>query len=351
MPEMGESVTEGTVLEWHKHEGEPVSAAETIVEISTDKVDAEVPAPAAGVLTKIHAPEGETIGVGSLLAEISTNGAAQADGAAHTDGAVHADGAAQTATEPVETATAPAPAPPSTVADDGHQAGGEVVDVVTPAAGESVTEGTILEWHRKVGEHIKADETIVEISTDKVDVELPAPATGIVTELLAEEGATVGVGQVIARIALSEHAPPPTQAAPTEPPSSPQGAPEGTPVSPVAARAASVNGVDLSQVQGSGPAGRIMKADVLAAADGSPTTAPVAPPAEARAAGGAAGRAARRGCRARALHGELALGANRNEFPHDRRHRARRAPKGAQGGRDARLLHPPHRLRDRARGL
>ena len=291
MPEMGESVTEGTVLEWHKREGEPVSAAETIVEISTDKVDAEVPAPAAGILTKIHAPEGETIEVGSLLAEISTNGdAARANGSADGHAAVQADtpsaqtapatGAVSAPSASADAPTAPATAPPAR--------SGETVDVVTPAAGESVTEGTILDWHRKVGEHIKADETIVEISTDKVDVELPAPATGIVSELLAAEGATVGVGQVIARITLSDEAPSPSSTAvpqapqttptPTAPlspgaatppaPAEPVSAPAGTRVSPVAARAAAVNGVDLSQVAGSGPGGRITKADVLSASDG-----------------------------------------------------------------------------------
>jgi 2-oxoglutarate dehydrogenase E1 component len=249
MPEMGESVTEGTVLEWHKREGEPVSAAETLVEISTDKVDAEVPAPAAGILTKIHVPEGETIEVGSLLAEISPNGAGSAE-----------------ATLPSESA----PQAPST--PDGRAA--ETVDVVTPAAGESVTEGTILEWRRKVGDRIKVDDVIVDISTDKVDVELPSPASGIVSELLADEGDTVGVGQVIARIAVSEDAP--RREAPAEP--GPGAAPpEGAKVSPVAARAAAANGVDLAEVTGSGPAGRITKADVLAAADGGAATLPSPP--------------------------------------------------------------------------
>jgi 2-oxoglutarate dehydrogenase E1 component len=293
MPEMGESVTEGTVLEWHKREGESVSAAETIVEISTDKVDAEVPAPATGILTKIHAPEGETIEVGSLLAEISTNGdAARANGSADGHAPAPAESAPSTQAAAPAAATQPAaaapaavsPPPPSAKAPEAPAAApaassGEVVDVVTPAAGESVTEGTILEWHRKVGEHIKADETIVDISTDKVDVELPAPATGIVSELLVAEGATVGVGQVIARITLSEEAPaspssaPPAAPETTPAPSTPQAPaaeapPAGTRVSPVAARAAAVNGVDLNQVAGSGPGGRITKADVLSASDG-----------------------------------------------------------------------------------
>src|SRR5580698_3117007 len=153
----------------------------------------------------------------------------------------------------------------------------QTIDVVTPAAGESVTEGTILEWRVKVGDFIKVDDTIVEISTDKVDVELPAPASGTVTELLAEEGETVTVGQVIARIEVGAAdgagAPGTTNgsgsgAASDGASAQPTGGqlPEGTKVSPVAARAAAAEGVDLATVSGSGPAGRIVKSDVLDAA-------------------------------------------------------------------------------------
>src|SRR3954452_7548251 len=173
MPAMGESVTEGTVLEWHKQEGDQVEVDEVLVEISTDKVDAEVPSPASGTLLKIHAPEGETVEVGALLAEIVPNGGGPA-------GAPSAD-------EP----EAPA-------------AEAEGVDITTPAGGESVTEGTILEWAVKVGDPVDDGQTVVEISTDKVDMELPAPAAGTITEILAEEGETVTVGQVIARMALGQ---------------------------------------------------------------------------------------------------------------------------------------------------
>jgi 2-oxoglutarate decarboxylase len=156
----------------------------------------------------------------------------------------------------------------------------QTIDVVTPAAGESVTEGTILEWHVKVGDPIKVDATIVEISTDKVDIELPSPATGVVSEILVEEGETVTVGQVIARIATGDGAAPaaaapePAAEAPSAAdPSAGNGAeaaeaPSGTKVSPVAARAAAAEGVNLAQVSGSGPAGRITKSDVLSAAAG-----------------------------------------------------------------------------------
>jgi 2-oxoglutarate decarboxylase len=156
---------------------------------------------------------------------------------------------------------------------------GQTIDVVTPAAGESVTEGTILEWHVKAGDFIKRDDTIVEISTDKVDVELPAPASGVVSELLVQEGDTVTVGQVIARIALQDEEDAngsSSAAAPAADGVADAGAgalPDGLRVSPVAARAATAEGVDLAQVSGSGPAGRILKADVLGAAGGNGTTA------------------------------------------------------------------------------
>ncbi|HEY3959631.1 MAG TPA: multifunctional oxoglutarate decarboxylase/oxoglutarate dehydrogenase thiamine pyrophosphate-binding subunit/dihydrolipoyllysine-residue succinyltransferase subunit [Solirubrobacteraceae bacterium] len=180
----------------------------------------------------------------------------------------------------------------------------QTVDVVTPAAGESVTEGTILEWHTKVGEQIKVDDTIVEISTDKVDVELPSPASGTVTEILVEEGDTVTVGQVIARIAVGDGAQAvgdgaqagntsatnggaqkqaePSTGAPSNGQASDENgkasdgdghAPAGMKVSPVAARAAAVEGVDLASVSGSGPGGRITKGDVLGAtSNGTPAT-------------------------------------------------------------------------------
>jgi multifunctional 2-oxoglutarate metabolism enzyme len=175
----------------------------------------------------------------------------------------------------------------------------QTIDVVTPAAGESVTEGTILEWHTKVGDQIKVNDTIVEISTDKVDVELPSPASGTVTEILAEEGDTVTVGQVIARIAVggdgdvpgSEEAPASNGSGSDEREQSPSsgngvggtatktpastdglGAVDSAKVSPVAARAAAAEGVNLADVSGSGPGGRIVKSDVLDAAAGDTAT-------------------------------------------------------------------------------
>ncbi len=244
-PAAGESVTEGTILEWHVKVGDAIKLDETIVEISTDKVDVELPSPATGTVTEILVSEGETVTVGQVIARIAVG-----DAAGSGNGTPSSGNGAQSSPE--------SPAP---------EASGEVVDVVTPAAGESVTEGTILEWRVKVGDAIKLDETIVEISTDKVDVELPSPATGTVTEILVSEGETVTVGQVIARIstgAVDGAAPATVEDAPAATTSTE--IPAGTRISPVAARAAAAEGVNPAGLAGTGPAGRILKGDVLAAA-------------------------------------------------------------------------------------
>ena len=292
MPQMGDSVTEGTVLEWHKQEGDAVAVDETIVEISTDKVDAEVPAPAAGTITKIHAGEGDTVEVGAVLAEITTNGAVPAtaestvsDEGDAPDGTPAADAAAEEEADQVDAqgngSGTQVEAPP----DEAPPAGAATMDIVAPPAGESVTEGTILEWAKQPGDAVQADETIVEISTDKVDMELPAPASGTLTEILAAEGETVTPGQVLGRMTVSEEA----ATAPVDPAPAPAEAaadapaaaevPDGARVSPVARRAAAAEGVDLGGVEGSGPGGRVTKADVLAAAgNGAATgTRPAAP--------------------------------------------------------------------------
>src|SRR5262249_4783594 len=186
MPPMGESVTEGTILEWHKKEGDRVEVDEILVEISTDKVDAEVPSPAAGTIMKLHRAEGDTVTVGELLAEIApSNGAGPAAAPAPSAPAepvaeAPAEPAAEAAPPEPAAAAPPPPAPPAAPADGA----GEVIDITTPAGGESVTEGTILEWTVKVGDVVKDGDTVVEISTDKVDMELPAPAGGTITEIL-----------------------------------------------------------------------------------------------------------------------------------------------------------------------
>jgi 2-oxoglutarate decarboxylase len=279
-PAAGESVTEGTILEWHVKVGDRIALDETIVEISTDKVDVELPSPASGTVTEILVEEGDTVTVGQVIARIALNDNG-ASGTSTSSASGDAAGQAGAASGGDDSAVAPADGNGSSVGNgagastqDGA-ASGHLVDVVTPAAGESVTEGTILEWRVQTGDFIKADDTIVEISTDKVDVELPAPASGTVTELLVQEGDTVTVGQVIARILTGD-----AEAATPASTDSPDAAsardgndgdgvgelPPDTRVSPVAARAASAEGVDLAQVSGSGPSGRIVKSDVLAAA-------------------------------------------------------------------------------------
>jgi len=308
-PAAGESVTEGTILEWHVKVGDTIKLDETIVEISTDKVDVELPSPAAGTVTELLVEEGDTVTVGQVIARIavggedgsatttSGNGSSPSNGSRGEAAQEPANGSGETAQasagqavseQPSHDAPANTAAPADGGASSDAAGSGQIVDVLTPAAGESVAEGTILEWHAKVGEFIKESDTIVEISTDKVDVELPAPASGTVTELLAEEGETVTVGQVIARIAVGSSQAAGSGSGDGTAASAPAGAgaqpasgqlPEGTKISPVAARAAAAEGVDLASVSGSGPAGRIVKSDVLSAASGNGAAATPSAPA------------------------------------------------------------------------
>ena len=271
-PSAGESVTEGTILEWHAKVGDEIKIDETIVEISTDKVDVELPAPATGTISEILVAEGDTVTVGQVIARISVGGAAPVQPDSPAPASNGAPAAPERAAEEHPAAdgngSGATPPPPP---DEPPGESRTIVDVITPAAGESVSEGTILEWHVKVGDPIRADETIVEISTDKVDLELPSPATGTVAELLIAEGETVTVGQVIARIAVGAGAPgPPAPGPADQAQAAAAGAevPAGTRISPVAARAALAEGVDLAGVAGSGPAGRITKSDVLSAKAG-----------------------------------------------------------------------------------
>jgi 2-oxoglutarate dehydrogenase E1 component len=309
MPQMGESVTEGTVLEWHKREGEFVEEGETVVEVSTDKVDAEVPAPASGVITKILKGEDETIEVGGALAELDPSAkpsgdGASADGASAESQATKGDaqlgdvaaegGHVGAAGAAAVQATQPAAPPASQPADTGGEAedvgggvqedvGGGVLQILMPEMGESVTEGTILEWHKREGDSVAEGETVVEVSTDKVDAEVPAPASGTITKVHAQPDETVQVGQVLADMTIgagpaasADTGKQAAEATATETPVAGDGA-DGKRASPVARRIAAASGVDLGAVHGSGPGGKVTKADVLAAANGErggPTTAP-----------------------------------------------------------------------------
>ena len=289
MPAMGDSVVEGTILEWHKAEGDTVAADETLVEISTDKVDAEVPSPVSGTVVRIVAAEGDSVTVGAVLAEIAPEGA-NGEGANGTSGngtavagAAAADSANGSAAEaatvadvgdgtPATPAQATAGAQTEAESSAASEASaGKTVDIVTPAGGESVTEGTILEWSVKVGDTVSDGDTVVEISTDKVDMELPAPAAGTITEILAADGETVSVGQVIARMSAGAAAgaerpapaPPASGNGGAAPAPAAGGEADGN-ASPVARRVAAAEGVDLDAVRGSARGGRITKADVLA---------------------------------------------------------------------------------------
>src|SRR3954452_14440562 len=306
MPAMGESVTEGTVLEWHVSEGDQVSEGDTVVEVSTDKVDAEVPAPADGVITRILAQPDDEVKVGQALAELAPgeNGAApeasQSDGGAQTEQSIR-DPAAPGGPAEEAAGRGSSEAAPATT-DDSSVSAGETtsegnLQVVMPEMGESVTEGTVLEWHVAEGDEIAEGDTIVEVSTDKVDAEVPAPATGIVAKLLVAVDEDVAVGAPLAEITTAASSPSaPGAAAPPsaeQPPSAgaaesktdgaglgqrgeaPGGSAKAT---PVARRIAAERGIDLGAVNGSGAGGKVTKEDVLAAADGKgPGAAPVAP--------------------------------------------------------------------------
>jgi 2-oxoglutarate dehydrogenase E1 component len=288
MPAMGDSVAEGTVLEWHKREGDAVAVDETIVEISTDKVDAEVPSPVAGTIVKLHVAEGDTVTVGAVLAEIATNGAGAPNGTLAPDDATEG-GPVSGESPPVTVQEAAAGASnEAELVAAAEQASAQTIEIVTPTGGESVTEGTILEWSVKVGDTVSDGDTVVEISTDKVDMELPAPASGTVVEILAHEGETVTVGQVIGRISVGAGSAGGSvspsssnggaQTAPTAPTSAPPTpADNGANASPVARRVAAAEGIDLNGVHGSARGGRITKADVLAVGNGATAEAAVQP--------------------------------------------------------------------------
>ncbi|MGH3773057.1 MAG: 2-oxoglutarate dehydrogenase, E2 component, dihydrolipoamide succinyltransferase [Pseudonocardiaceae bacterium] len=272
MPALGESVTEGTVTRWLKQEGDTVEVDEPLVEVSTDKVDTEIPSPAAGVLQRIVVPEDETVEVGAELAVIGD--ASQQTGSQQTGG-----GHALRAESPRGPAAAPTP-----------PAVGSGTPVMMPALGESVTAGTVTRWLKQVGDTVAVDEPLVEVSTDKVDTEIPSPVAGTVLEIVVAQDETVAIGATLATVgdrdgvtAAAAAPDQPKQTAQPEQSAEPErtadrgstpvfGGPSGEGgsapyVTPLVRKLAAEHGIDLSGVQGTGVGGRIRKQDVLAAVE------------------------------------------------------------------------------------
>ena len=191
MPKMGESVNEGTIIKWHKKVGDVVKLDEIIFEISTDKVDTEIPAASAGVLSEILVKEGETVEVGTVVARI------QASGESTVEVAPVKDESKQVVEEKI---MAEVESPKVSQPVQSNSSNGNVIEIAMPKMGESVMEGTIIKWHKKVGDAIKKDETIFEISTDKVDTEIPSPEAGTLAEILVGEQETVEVGTIVAKL-------------------------------------------------------------------------------------------------------------------------------------------------------
>lgn len=204
MPKMGESLQEGTIIKWLKKEGDVIERDEMILEISTDKVDTEVPSPQSGVLTKILAQEEETVEVGSIIAEIETDASAagSSDSSNNTQNDAPKEETQQEETEE-ETQQEEQSSTSDDSSNDDNNDSGDLEDLIMPKMGESLQEGTITKWLKKEGDKIERDEMILEISTDKVDTEVPSPVAGVLHQILVQEEETVEVGSVIGKIATS----------------------------------------------------------------------------------------------------------------------------------------------------
>ena len=237
VPTLGESVSEATVATWFKKPGDSVEADEMLCELETDKVTVEVPAPAAGTMGEIVAAEGETVGVNALLAMITEGAEDKAEKAAPT-------------------------------AKDAPASGGASVDVMVPTLGESVTEATVSTWFKAVGDTVAADEMLCELETDKVSVEVPSPAAGTLTEILAAEGDTVQASGKLAVLSAEGEDASSAASAPATPSSAAPVAPKGKDIenAPSAKKAMAEAGLTEDQVTGTGKDGRIMKEDVAKAA-------------------------------------------------------------------------------------
>jgi 2-oxoglutarate dehydrogenase E2 component (dihydrolipoamide succinyltransferase) len=267
---MGESITEGTLTKWLKKVGDKVERDEPLFEISTDKVDAEIPSPAAGTLQEIKVAEGATVQINTVVCVIAEGAGA----------AVALPAKAASLTAAVSPATAPVATAPAAPTPAASSASG--TDVPMPQMGESITEGTITKWLKKVGDKVERDEPLFEISTDKVDAEIPSPAAGTLTEIKFPEGATVGINTIVAVIGggIGKPAAAPAPAAPAPAAAAPVALAAAAPISPAAPVASATvgerarssplvrkiakdNNVDLSRVTGTGPSGRITKTDIL----------------------------------------------------------------------------------------
>ena len=291
MPALGESVTEGTVTRWLKNEGDHVNVDEPLLEVSTDKVDTEIPSPVSGTLTRIVVAIDSTVAVGAELAVIEDGVASAAAPVAAPVVEAPAPVAPPVVEAPAPVVATPVVETPVPVAAAPAAAASAGVVVTMPALGESVTEGTVTRWLKNVGDTISVDEPLLEVSTDKVDTEIPSPATGTILSIDVPVDSTVAVGARLAMIGaagaapVAPAAPAPTPVVETPAPVAPV-APAATLddsyVTPIVRQFAREQGVDLSTVKGTGVGGRIRKEDVIAAAK--PAPVPAAPVASAPAA-------------------------------------------------------------------
>lgn len=332
LPALGESVTEGTVTRWLKNVGDRIEVDEPLLEVSTDKVDTEVPSPVAGILEEILVQEDETAEVGAVLARIGEGKDAEAAPSQPVAESTPAPEPEQPVATPQEPAASSAPEAAQAPTEDPTSAPtkGNAQDIVLPSLGESITEGTVTRWLKNVGDTVEVDEPLLEVSTDKVDTEVPSPIAGVLQEILVQEDETVEVGGVLARIGSDSEAPaaepvdsdtpsapqpaPAVEPQPEESPAPVEAATEAAPVeaaapaeapapaqtsaptpttsapaspatsapttqvapatpapssgyvTPIVRKLASEHGVDLESVTGTGVGGRIRKEDVLAAA-------------------------------------------------------------------------------------
>ena len=298
MPQMGESITEGTVSKWLKQVGERVEKDEAILEISTDKVDAEVPSPGAGILLEIRTQEGETVEVGTVVAVIGDSVGSRQSAVGGQPEAFSVESVTELASEGVHSvsATDDSNKTPHSALSTPHS-----VEIVMPQMGESITEGTVSKWLKAVGDTIEKDEALLEISTDKVDAEVPSPAGGTLLAINVQEGETVEVGAVLALVGSSvgggqvavggqAAAPVASESAKPEPvvnqPSAGNGQPEKaaaaaatshsalqtphsidelrrTKSSPLVRNIAREHGIDISRIPGSGLSGRVTRSDIM----------------------------------------------------------------------------------------